>query len=165
MTTQRRRRAWADRKFNQLVPAAAQSSPIDLLANLPVNPVKTVVRLIGDLFFFPDDRNATVDGVMEIDLGIGVSASEAFVAQVMPDPNVEGDYPTLGWIYVSTRAVHFNNSSGTVESWHYPELHFDIRAARKVDKGILYAVWNNTVVDATGFSVRMSGRIRALCLT
>ena len=165
MTTQRRRRAWSDVIVNQVVLSGNQSSPIDLLVDLPDNPVKTAVRLIGDLTAFPDDRNAATDGVMQIDLGIGVGSTEAFSAAVMPDPQVQADYPTLGWLYISSRIIIFNNSSGTTEKMHVAEFHFDIRANWKVDRGTLYAVWHNTLADATGYTVRMAGRIRSLCLT
>ena len=165
MTTQRRRRAWCDVLINRATSSGTQDTPIDLLVDFPATDVKTVTRLIGDIAFFPDDRNAAIDGVMQIDLGIGVGSQEAFTALVVPDPNVQAEYPTIGWLYITTRVVIFNNSSGTTERLIVPEIHFDVGANRKVDKGILYLVWNNTVADATGFTVRAVGRVRSLCLT
>ena len=165
MTTKRRRRAWCDILINQSVGSNQQSVPVDILADFPDVDVKTVTRLIGDLTPFPDDRNATNEGVMQIDLGIGVGSLEAFTAAIVPDPNVQADYPTIGWLYVSTRIVIQNNSTGTNEIIHIPEFHFDVGANRKVDKGVLYAVWNNTAADGTGYPIRLVGRIRALCLT
>ena len=164
MTSQRRPRAWADIRVNQAVAAAAGSVPVDILVDLPENPRQTVVRLIGNLTAFPDDRNAAIDGAAQVDIGIGVAAQEAFTAQVVPDPNQQADYPSLGWLYISTRVVIFNNASGTTEKLFIPEFNFDIGANRKVDKGILYLVWNNETADATGFTVRLVGRVRALVL-
>ena len=42
---------------------------------------------------------------------------------------------------------------------------FDVGAQRKVDKGVLYLVAFNNLIEATGVTVRFSGIIRALCLT
>ncbi len=165
MTTQRRRRAWCDILVNQAVATADQSIPVDILIDFPDTDVKTVVRLIGSLTVFPADFNATNDASMQIDLGIGVGSREAFTALVVPDPNVQADYPTLGWLYITTKMVLMNNSSGTLEFLKVAEINFDIRANRKVDKGVLYLVWNNTAAQGTGYTVRMVGRIRALCLT
>jgi len=164
VTTQRRPRTWRDILVNQVVSTATQSVPLDILVDLPARDVKTVVRLIGSLTAFPDDRNATSEGVMSIDLGIGVVSQESFTAQVVPDPNVQADYPALGWLYASSRIVIFNNSSGTTEMFHIPEFNFDVGANRKVDKGVLTLVWNNTAADGTGFACRLVGRVRAVVL-
>ena len=132
---------------------------------MPATGVKTVIRLIGDFVAFPDDRNAAVDGIAEVDLGIGVTTVEALAAGVLPDPEDQTDYPYLGWLYVTTKCIIFNNSSGTTERLFVPEWHFDIGANRKVDKGVLFLNWFNTNADGTGYTVRVVGRIRALCLT
>ena len=58
----------------------------------------------------------------------------------------------------------FNNASGTVETYDFPAVHFDIRANRKVDRGRLYLVWHNTTADGTGVVTRLVGRIRTLFL-
>ncbi len=165
MTTRRRPRAWSDTLVNRIIASGSGTAPIDLLLQLAASDTKTAVRLIGDFVAFPDDRNASVDGVAEIDMGVGVAASEAFIATVVPDPNNQADYPTLGWLYATTKFVIFNNSSGTTEKLFIPEWHFDIRANRKVDKGVLYLAINNTNADAAGYDVRVVGRVRALCLT
>ena len=164
MTTQRRRRAWSDVRVNQVNAANVGSVPIDLGIQQVDKDVKTAVRVIGDLTGFPDDRNAAVDGVMQIEGGIGVASEEAFTAQVVPDPNAQSEYPALGWLYMASRVVIFNNSSGTTEVLEPATFHFDIRANRKVDRGRLYFVWNNTTADGTGFQVTLVGRIRTLFL-
>ncbi len=164
MTTMRRRRAWSDVRVNQVVAAAAASVPIDLGIQQIDQDVKTAVRVIGDLAAFPDDRNATVDGLMQIEGGIGVASLEAFTAQIVPNPNSQAEYPALGWLYMHSMVMAFNNSSGTLEGWTYPRVHFDIRANRKVDKGRLYYTWDNTTADGTGIQVVLVGRIRTLFL-
>jgi len=164
MTSQRRPRAWADILVNQASSSGSAGTPVDLLVDLPTMTRTTVARIIGDFMAFPDDRNATSDAVMQIDMGIGVASQEAFTAQIVPDPNVQAEYPALGWLYATTQMVLFNNSSGTTEAIVVPVWHFDIRANRKVDKGVLYMTWNNTAADGTGFTVRLVGRLRSLCL-
>ncbi len=164
MTTHRRPRAWSDVRVNQQVSAAAGSVPIDLGIQQTDKDVKTAVRVIGDLVGFPNDRNAAVDGVMQLEIGIGVASEEAFTAQVVPDPNAQSEYPSLGWLYMSSRLVTFNNSSGTTEFLQLGEFRFDIRANRKVDRGRLYLVWNNTTADGSGFQVTLVGRVRTLFL-
>ncbi len=164
MTTNRRRRAWNDVLVNRIITSGSGTAPIDLLVDAPPRDVATVVRLIGDFTVLPDDRNAAIDSVMQIDLGVGVASDEAFVATVVPDPNVQAEYPALGWLYVTTMVMSINNSSGTVESYTFPTIHFDVGANRKVDKGTLYLAVNNTLADGSGISVRFIGRMRSLCL-
>ncbi len=162
--TMRRPRAWSDVRINQVVAAAAASVPIDLGIELADRDVKTAVRVIGDLVAFPDDRNATIDGVMQIEGGIGVASREAFTAQIVPNPNQQGEYPALGWLYMHSMVMISNNSSGTIEMYNVPTVHFDVRANRKVDKGVLYYTWDNTTADGTGIQVILLGRIRVLFL-
>ena len=78
--TMRRPRAWSDVRLNQAVNAATGSVPVDLGIQQVDKDVKTAVRVIGDLRAFPDDRNAAVDSVMQIEMGIGVASEEAFTA-------------------------------------------------------------------------------------
>ena len=138
--------------------------PIDLLVDLPENDVKTVTRLIGRLTVIPSDPNAAVTSAMRVDMGIGVASQEAFTAGIVPDPNVQADYPTQGWLWIDSPTIVFVNGSGTTESWLYPMIQFDIGAQRKVDKGVIYFVANNTLIVSAGISVRVVGRIRALVL-
>jgi len=164
MTTPRRPRAWGDLLVNRIVASGADATPDDLLADFPEIFVKTVVRSIGRLLVFPDDRNATFDSVQRLDLGIGVAAEEAFLAGIVPDPDVGKEYPALGWIYRATGVMVSNNSSGTLEGYHYPELLWDTGANRKVDKGRLYLTMSNNIVDGTPATVRVAGLVRSLML-
>ena len=165
MTTQRRRRAWCDILINLAMTNNASIVPVDLLVDFPDVDVKTVTRIIGDLTVFPDDRNGAIDSVQQVDVGIGVGSQEAFSAGVVPDPNVQAEYPTIGWLYITTQVLVWNNSSGTNEVAHIPTWHFDIGSNRKVDKGVLWLAAHNTGADGSGLNVRMIGRVRSLCLT
>jgi len=164
MTTQRRRRTWADRTVDLLIASAGQTIPIDLLSDLPTTDVKTVTRLIGKLTATYSDPDAAVTSVQRIDMGIGVAAQEAFSAGIVPDPATQADYPALGWLWVGTMTTMKVNASGTTESFHVPEERWDIGAQRKVDKGVLYFVADNTLISASGASIRITGRIRSLVL-
>ncbi len=164
MTSQRRPRTWSDVRIAQSTAAGGSNSTVDLGIQVNDRDVRTAVRIILDLCIFPDDRNAAVDGVAQIEVGIGVASEEAFVANVVPDPRSQAEYPALGWLYMTSKCLIFNNSSGTIEEWVFPEWHADIRANRKVDKGRLYLTWDNTTVDGAGFTVTMVGRARTLFL-
>ena len=165
MTTNRRRRAWADSFLNTTISSGADSTPKDLLSDLPPMTTKTVARLIGRLLIVPDDRDASVDTVQSIAMGIGVAAEEAFTAGIVPDPDSTSEYPPRGWLWVTTAVMAHNNSSGTLQGFHYPEIIFDVGSNRIVDKGICYLAMSNNIADGTPVIVRVIGRIRAICLT
>ena len=164
MTTQRRPRAWADRIISLGVTSGAQTIPFDLLADLPDTTVKTVTRLIGTFTLVPSDLDAAVTSAQRIDMGIGVASQEAFTAGVVPDPNVQADYPALGWLWIDSQTVIKVNASGTTEAFLYPTVHFDIGAQRKVDRGIIYFVANNTLILGSAMGIQVVGRIRTLSL-
>jgi len=146
------------------VAAAAQSIPFDLLADMPDVDVKTVTRIIIDLTLLPNDPDAAVTGGARMDLAIGVAAQEAFTAGVVPDPNLSSDYPTQGWLWIASPVVIHVNASGTTEAFVYPRVQADLGAQRKVDKGVLYFVANNTTIVGSGESIQIAGRLRSLVL-
>ncbi len=146
------------------ITSGADATPRDLLGDLPDVNVKTVTRLIGRLLVYPEDRNATLDSVQRVDLGIGVASEEAFLAGVVPDPDFSSEYPARGWLWVTTAVMVHNNASGTVEDWFYPEILFDVGANRVVDKGRLFLAISNNLSDGSARSVRVTGRIRSLIL-
>ena len=141
-----------------------QTLPFDLLADMPDNDVKTVTRLIGQLTLMANDLDAAVTVAQRIDMGIGVASREAFTAGIVPDPVLSSDYPTLGWLWITSSVVIKVNASGTTEAFLYPVIQFDIGAQRKVDKGVLYFVADNTAIIGGGMSVRLAGRLRSLVL-
>ena len=162
--TMRRPRAWGDSNISAVVTSGG-SLKVDLLTNLAASDTVTVTRLIGHLTVIPGTSLSVVDGAMAIDIGIGVSALEAFTAGVLPDPDQEQDQPARGWLY-ATRLLFFRAvGAGPVDTWHYPELHFDVRAARKVDRGVLYLFVKSGAALGSSQDVFISGRVRALCLT
>ena len=163
--TMRRPRAWADAFINVTIADGADTAPIDLLVGV-VNKLDTftAIRIIGRLLVYPASIASAVTAAQRVAIGIGVTALEAFSAGAVPDPD-GSEYPPRGWLFAESAIMIDQQSSGTVESWHYPEFKFDVGAMRKVDKGVLFCTFSNNNVVGTGNTVRVSGRIRVLCLT
>ena len=162
-----RPRAWGDLNVSILLVEDTTQS-IDLLANLTASDTITVVRLVGRLMFMPNSLSAQVSGAMRLDLGIGVSAKEAFDAspKVLPDADNPADQPARGWLYKNTMLTYKEHDAGAADILPMHDvLSFDIRAARKVDRGTCYATFVTDTAIGTGFDTRLVGTIRALCLT
>jgi len=158
-----RRRVWSDTRIVDSV-AGSQFIKKDLFATLSsVQDVKTVVRLVIDVMVTILPTEAA-DGVMATDLAIGVTSQEAFVAETLPDPNAVNDYPLGGWLYIATRSVgHFESAGGVMMQTAVYTA--DIRAMRKVDRGVLFAYYDSVLLSGVSISTLWCGRIRALCLT
>jgi len=170
MVTARRRRAWADVLYTNLGLPAGGSVKTDLLvgSGAPVVDTLTAVRIVGDIYVHTSPTDET-EYSAAIDIGIGVSSAEAFALGVtaLPDPNTAGDYPPRGWLYVSRQYVEQAlPTGGTPTAIHRKDarFQFDIRAMRKIDKGVLFAIWRNTEFVAPS-AMALTGRIRTLCLT
>ena len=161
-----RNRAWADTLFNQTILSPGSMTNQNLLANAPTIDTITAVRIIGHVQVFPQDASLNVQAQQQVTLGIGVSSVEAFAANALPLPDNDTQYPPRGWLYLGARSLAFQNSSTFgVEDYDYPEFTFDIRSARKVDKGILFLSMRNNSMFGTAMIVRVSGLVRVLCLT
>jgi len=142
----------------------ANATPLDILLDAPTTDTLTVIRLVGSLQLYPNTFTTNTDGAQRVDFGIGVASKEAFTAGIVPDPAAGNEYPALGWLWAHTAAVL---QAGVVTNNFnvWPYIGFDIGAMRKIDKGILYLTWDNNNLSGTSFTVSLSGRIRALCLT
>ena len=158
----RRGRTWADTILSTVITTGAVTGN-NLLVDAPTVDTLTVQRIVGHLQILPADGFESVNSSMRIDLGIGVSSAEAFAANVLPDPDVVTEYPPRGWLWVDSVAYYHGVADG--DPRHYPEVKIDIRAARRVDKGVLFFAFRNTLVQNTTATVLMIGRIRVLCLT
>ena len=115
MVTGRRRRAWADQVFNNAISSGSGHLLQDLLLNAPTVDTLTAVRVLGRL-----DINVVITSEIEylqiIDVGIGVVSADAMGVGIsaLPDPSAEGDYPSLGWLYVA-RQVCWQFKAGNNE--------------------------------------------------
>ena len=160
----RRRRAWADTRFADLSILDAATSKSDLLAGLTPADTKTVTRVLVDLTFGYVSSFAQ-DGSNTIDVGIGVVSQEAFDLETLPDPNAIADYPQQGWLYVATKRCMQTFLTSTGLHLIPAVFQVDIRAQRKVDRGVLFMVLQNNAAEGLSATVRVYGRVRALCLT
>ncbi len=162
----RRRRAWADTRFTAQAIANAATVKSDLLVGLSSTETKTVTRILGDLHFSADAL-AEVEYQQVVDVGIGVVSKEAFDLETLPDMDAVADYPQNGWVYIATQLCYQSLPTGGTPTamWRGDaRFVFDIRAQRKVDRGVLFlSLLNVGVGSSTGMEV--TGRVRALCLT
>ena len=158
----RRPLAWGSNMLSQVIVANAGLTPLNLLTDLAASDTITAIRLVGRITVVPSDASATNSGVQRIDFGVGVSASEAFTANVLPDANAGGEQPARGWLWRdSLVCVH----EDTVKVHYFGSLTLDIRSMRKVDRGVLYLTAFSTTMSGTGFTTRMIGILRVLCAT
>jgi len=161
-----RRRAWADTPFD--IDVASNGALLnDLRGSLNLVETLTCVRLVIDLtvevLTISED-----EGQQMTHLGVGVCSSEAFDMGATPVPNDSTAYPTLGWMYVGSKAVNQSlPTGGGITAMHRLVARYsvDIRASRKVDRGVLYSILQNRTSQGTAQPLRVSGRIRALFLT
>ena len=163
-----RNRAWADSLFSDLV-TPGTSVIKNLLVGAPTVDTLTAVRIIGDIEVTTQTLSE-VEHMETIDVGVGVASAEAFAvgASALPDPDDSADYPPRGWLYVARRVVSQSIPTGGTPTamWRKDAVFaFDLRAMRKIDKGVLYLHVDSTNVDGTSSTTRMTGRVRVLCLT
>ncbi len=160
-----RNRAWTDSRFAGVSLAAGSPNKVNLLANAPTMDTLTVVRIVGDVTIQYTPNSTVVDSLSIVDMGIGVSSTEAFTVgpTALPSPAVVTEFPPRGWLYVASRPVSQQAESTGVLN-EIARFQFDLGAMRKIDKGILFCVFQNEDI-LTGGAVRVTGRIRVLCLT
>jgi len=163
-----RHRVWGDTIVSlALVDNVPQQ--IDLNSAGPVGDTLTVVRLIGRLTAYPNDQQAQVTGAMKIDVVIGVASQTAFDLGITGTPNIQAvaEVPPRGWMYRSQMITMKDHATGTTnEHTHVDGLAFDVKAARKLDRGrIFIKVESATSNGGTTFDVRLAGVVRALFLT
>ncbi len=102
------------------------------------------------------------EGSQILDIGIAVTSQEAFAASAVPDPNVDTDFPTRGWIYrCRHRLVAFAADAPAAD---VIRINKDIRSKRKLENGECYLVINNTALTGTTFTARLIGITRQLWL-
>ena len=161
-----RPRVWADQRFEGTSLVAGTEFKSNLLGNLSNDEHLTVTRIIGDLTIQYLVSTTVGDSLSSVDLGIGVAALAAFnTAGALPNPASETEFPPRGWLYVKTLPVSQTlDGAGGVSIWNaVARFQFDLRAMRKIDKGILFM--NVLQTDITvGGAMQMVGRVRSLVL-
>ena len=96
-----RRALWTDTRVSEAIVNAGQAR-VSLMSDLDSRDSEgmTAVRTILELSVTPPP--AVSDGYMRLDLGVGVVSQEAFLAGIVPDPDVVLDRPPRGWLYEVT---------------------------------------------------------------
>ncbi len=160
-----RERAWADVRIVTTI-AAGATILTDLLAGAPTIDTLTAVRLVGHLELYQSPISE-VESMMTVDVGIGVTSSQAFgTAGALPDLKTLG-FPPRGWLYKATKAAYQGLPTGGTSTamWRRDAVfEFDLRAMRKIDKGTLYMEIESTATVNTA-TLQVIGFVRTLCLT
>ena len=160
-----RGRTWADVRLNGNALVAGTPLEVNILnVSTPADTI-TVVRILVDLWVLYTANITVTDSLSIVDVGIGVTSAEAFAAggAALPSPVVVTQFPPRGWLYVASQPVlEKAESAGVISEW--TRFQADLRAMRKIDKGVLFMVMHNTNITVGG-SMQIVGRVRALCLT
>ncbi len=100
-----RNRAWADTRLNVAAFVAGVQQEFNLLLAAPTVDTLTVVRIVADFWIFYSPNATIVDSLSIVDVGVGVTSSEAFAARgtSLPQPGNSTEYPPRGWLYVSSQ--------------------------------------------------------------
>ncbi len=161
-----RHTSWADTSFGGTSLVAATPQAFNLLADAPISDTMTVMRIIGSLEVGYLVTTTRADSLSVVSVGIGVSSAEAFSVAAtagLPNPTQTDQYPPRGWLYVQAKAVRqVINPEGLVDHW--ATFEFDLRGARKVDKGTLFMIIEQDNITVGG-AMQLVGRIRTLCKT
>ena len=164
-----RPRAWADTLVDVAFTTTGGVLIDNLLTPLTASDTVTAVRLIIHLHMVPQNLSDDIDGGTVVDMAVGVSAAEAFNANVLPDPNVAGDTPARGWLWRDRLIAVGNSVTGPPahDVYYGTEIRADVRAMRKVDRGILYLhlISGGMTVSGAYLPVAVIGIVRTLCLT
>jgi len=161
-------REWVDLGFSDLeIPTGGSITPLDVLFDMREEVNKTVVRLIVGLDLVHENTDVNEVAKARIDMGIGVATREGFDGGqlTIPSPAITKEFPIHGWLWRATYGVQFANSATFgVEVYRFPRIDLDLRASRKVDKGVLYLAAVNFAQQGA-MDVDMTGMVRALMLT
>ena len=155
-----RRAVWIDTRVATSTGSAAQEI-LSLMVSATglASQGLTLTRTIVSMSFFAP--TAVSDGIATVDMGIGVVSREAFVASVVPDPDLATDRPPRGWVYRDQRTVLAAASMSTGLAVH---VMADVRGARRVDDGELVLILDVNAVDGTAFDIVTRGLIRCVFL-
>jgi len=163
-----RNRAWADLLVNTTL-SSGGNVVLNLLTNAPTVDTITAIRIISRL----EARAVATDqveGTQLVDIGIGVTSVEAFAGGIttLPSPVTDTEFPPRGWLYVARRVYQLglpiiSGGGGPIHT--VAVFDFDLRAMRKIDKGVLFLAATSTNVDGSAVSLSLTGRVRSLCLT
>ena len=155
--------SWADTRIPGTALVVGTPIELNLLANAPTVDTLTVVRIVIDVHVAYLINVTSTDSSSMVDLGIGVTSGEAFAVggTALPKPSATTEYPPRGWLYINSQPVQ---ELVATEGVQRDNAHFkaDLRAMRKIDKGILFLTMENFNV-VVGGAMSVFGRVRVLC--
>ena len=158
-----RGRVWDDTNINSSLTSG--TGVVLQLVNQDIKDL-TSVRVVARLKFQPASVSATNQGQMLCDVGIGIASLDAFNVGItaIPDVTNTAAFPPRGWVWKSKLFCAMENNTGSVEFVKEDVLDIDIRAMRKLDRGILYLTAETNGISGTPFATRLIGLVRVLCL-
>ena len=161
-----RARAWGDTLFDQALVSTVQVN-LNLLTDLTPSDTITAIRLVGHLYLTSDNVLSTVDGAMRCDVGVQVVTAAALAAGggAVPQVRLSSEVPARGWLWRETLITVTAVGAGPIDDHYVGEISFDIRSMRKVDRGVLIMSLESNLLHGTAYNTKISGLIRALCLT
>ncbi len=118
----------------------------------------THVRMLLNLTLVPNNPGLN-SGTQIVDVGVAQADLEAFVANALPDANVEGDYPSRGWW---TRIRELVENHVTESFIPAVKIIRDLKILRKIVDGEPYIQLTNTANTGTSGTVLFDGTIRNL---
>jgi len=164
-------REWVDLGMSGLqVATGVTMVPLDILFDMREEVNKTVDRLIVGITAHCEDPSTNESGIARLNMGIGVATAQAFANAAAGDPpalprsGVTEDFPIRGWLWRAQYGIVYDNAADHLGVYVFPRIDLDLRASRKVDKGILYFTATNTAILGT-LDVELTGMIRAHILT
>ncbi len=102
------------------------------------------------------------EGSQQVTVGIAIGSQEAVAASVLPDPEVETDFPIRGWIWrMRYRIFGFSADQPTVFT---RRVDLDLRGKRKLENGEAYITADNDPEEGATAAVLVTGMIRQLWL-
>ena len=104
------------------------------------------------------------EGSQLVSLGIGIVSSDAYSAGLtaLPDPRIDADFPTRGWIWRARyRVFGFAADQPAV---YTQRIDLDMRSQRKLDNGIPLFIITNENVEGAASTITVHGLIRQLWL-
>ena len=159
-TAARRLTAWDDTLFNSVLTDENQQS-LELMKAVADAEKRgcTLIRMLVHMQYHASVPGA-VSGVTLVTFGVSVVSDDAFAAFIVPDPQQEGDFPVLGWVFRDrTAVVDETLATGIVAP---VSMRYDLRSQRKLDRSTL--IWTSIAQgrEGTAFTVQETGIIRCL---
>ena len=157
----RRKTAWDDQILAANGIAVTSRVSIPLVEDV-ADPEKrgcTIVRIIVGLDLWPL-APAIANGSVNATIGIAIVSDDSFVANAMPDPEAQDDYPVSGWLYRARYRIVDTTTGG--EGQTNVRVDRDLKVMRKIDRSTVVMIIHNEALEGTSFTMAFSGLVRVL---